>query len=86
LDLAFGYDHTKILCLEYIKLAFLWFEVHAVFVEDLHDVADLTVMLIEVFGEYEDVFQVDKYVTLGDLDLEDVVHHRLERCRHCTQA
>jgi len=38
----------------------------------------MSMVRVEVFVEYQDVVQVDKYMSLMYLDVEYVIHHRLK--------
>jgi hypothetical protein len=72
-------DDAKVFNFLDMEVALLWLEVEVVFLKLLQNLIYLAGMLfLIVFSHDDDVIHIDLDPSLGNLFLEDVIHHHLE--------
>jgi hypothetical protein len=80
-------DDAKVFNFLDMEVALLWLEVEVMFFKFLQNLVYAAHMLfLVVFGHDDNVVHVDFNPTLGNLFLEDVIHHCLERGRWVHQS
>ena len=78
-DLSVLDYHTKVLDQGFVEITFLRFEIEFIFAKDFQDLRNSALMILERFGEYKDVIEVNDNFTASYEVMKERVHHSLER-------